>query len=61
MPACRAKPADSVPRTRARSITEDRELGVPDDAERARLAARFGTVLRTARGHLSSSSQTQPG
>ena len=29
-----------------------RELGVPDDAERARLRARFGSVLRTERGHL---------
>ena len=29
-----------------------RELGVPDDAERARLSARFGPVLRTERGHL---------
>ena len=29
-----------------------RELGVPDDAERARLAARFGPVLRAERGHL---------
>jgi transcriptional regulator with XRE-family HTH domain len=29
-----------------------RELGVPDDAERARLASRFGSVLRTERGNL---------
>lgn len=28
-----------------------RELGVPDDAERARLAARFGPVLRSERGY----------
>lgn len=43
-PHDRTEPA---PPTRERR----RELGVPDDAERARLAARFGPVLRSERGY----------
>jgi hypothetical protein len=41
-------PAEPAPPARERR----RELGIPDDAERARLASRFGVVLRTERGPL---------